>query len=102
MLRKEARLWLIHNVCQAARSPLKKGEIIMIDRFLARLGAACGILYVVLAELGWDVLGGGGGPDTGASPEEIGAYYSGLPAPGVMDCVAMSLVVLGFLCFMVF
>ena len=74
----------------------------MTDRFLARLGAACGILYVLLATLGWEVLAGGGGPDTGASPEEIDAYYSSLPAPGVMDWVAMSLVVFGLLCFMVF
>ena len=74
----------------------------MFDRLLWRLGAACGILFVVLVTLGWEVLGGGGGPDTGASPEQIGAYYSSLPAPGVIDWIAMSLVALGLLCLMVF
>jgi hypothetical protein len=75
----------------------------MSDRLLERMGAACGILYVVLSILGNEVLGGaGGGPETGASAETIGAYYSSLPAPGVMDWTALSLVVLALLCFMVF
>jgi hypothetical protein len=75
----------------------------MTDWLLARLWAACGILYVALSILGNEMVGGAGGaPATGASAQHIGAYYPSLPAPGVMDWTALSLVVLALLCFMVF
>jgi hypothetical protein len=81
----------------------QRKETIMADRLLRRLGAACGIFYVVLSIIGNDVLGGGGGAPAGfPSPKKVAAYYSNLPAPGVLDWAALFLLGLAVLCFMVF
>jgi hypothetical protein len=75
----------------------------MSDMLLRRLGAASGIFYVVLSIIGNDVLGGGGGAPAGfPSPKKVAAYYSNLPAPGVLDWAALFLLGLAVLCFMVF
>jgi hypothetical protein len=46
-LRKEVRLCPTFDALQATRNPLRK-ETIVSERLWQRLGAACGILYVVL------------------------------------------------------
>lgn len=72
----------------------------MTQTLLHRFGALCGVLYVVLAIVGNDVLGEAG-PGSNASQEEIGAWLRNNPATA-RDWAGVYVELLGLLAFVVF
>src|SRR5829696_8786274 len=74
----------------------------MSNRIWTRIAAAGGIFYVVLTELGNDVLGSGGeGSEMTATRSQIGAYVSTHP-PTALSWAALYIELLGILAFVFF
>src|SRR5262245_34787880 len=71
----------------------------MTDRLWQRLGAASGTLYVVLLLGGSSIGGGGEAPETA---EEIRQLFVRMAADRSTLAIAFSLILLSFLCFLVF
>lgn len=73
----------------------------MSDKLVARLGAASGIAYVVLAMIGTSV-GGGGSPDLTASRAEIAAWVAKQHVGSTVHIAGGFMELLGLLAFIVF
>ncbi len=74
----------------------------MLDRLWLRLGAACGILYIVLSILGHEVLGGGGeAPIAGAPRAQITSYFANNP-PTAQTWMGVYIELVGLVLFVFF
>jgi hypothetical protein len=73
----------------------------MSDKLVARLGAASGIAYVVLAMIGSSI-GGGGSPDLTASRAEIAAWVAKQHVGSAVHIAGGFMELLGLLAFIVF
>jgi hypothetical protein len=73
----------------------------MTTRTLTRLGAGAGAAYVALAIVGSDILGSGGTPAIGASPDTFARWLAD-NRPSGADWIGPSLELIATLCFLVF